>query len=390
MAQQKQKAVNVAVLGSMPPLRGLSSYCLELSNAISHLCNVEVLSFKSIYPSFLYPGGQLKDDHTFPVVSQDRLIVKKKLTWYNPLTWLIAGLFTKADILHAQWWSLPLLPVYFVICLFFKLRKKPVVFTIHNVLPHEWRILYLAFTRFLFKLSDHFIVHTNHNVEQLKNQYKISKLKISCIAHGTLDFQVQKQINRSAIRQEMGFGENHKIILFFGAIRPYKGLDTLMKSLSTVLETVPETRLLIAGKLWEKWQPYSALAKSLEINDFMTTYLDYVPSGDVFKYFESSDLVVLPYHRFDSQSGIGTTAIAFRKPLIVTHVGGLPDLVSDSRYSVPPKDTEALTKAIVHCLSNPHQMEEMSLSADEIAKDLSWTTIAKKTCDVYHRILENK
>ncbi|MBW1849634.1 MAG: glycosyltransferase family 4 protein [Deltaproteobacteria bacterium] len=375
----------VAILGSMPPLRGLSSYCFELSRAISNFCTIEFLSFKKLYPSFLYPGRDLKDDKTFPVVLYDRLTVKRKLTWYNPITWLIAGLLTKADILHAQWWSLPLFPVYVFICLGFKLRKKPIVFTVHNVLPHEKPTLYLTLTRFLFKLSDHFIVHTTNNVEQLSQYYSISKNRISCIAHGTLDFHIKKHPSKNNIKSEMGFDANHKIILFFGAIRPYKGL---LISFSKVLKTIPDARLLIAGKLWEKWHPYDTLIKSLEITDYVTTFPDYIPSGEVHKFFDSSDLVVLPYHRFDSQSGVGTTSIAFRKPLIVTRVGGLPDLVTDSRCVVPPKDTQALTKAITVCLGNPDHMKSMSLSADEIAKDLSWPAIAKKTCEVYDQLIQ--
>jgi len=272
----------------------------------------------------------------------------------------------------------------------FKLRKKPVVFTVHNVLPHERPNIYLALTRFLFKLGDHFIVHTTNNVEQLNQYYNISKSRISCIAHGTLDFHVKKRSASGSIRDTMGFDASHKIILFFGAIRPYKGLDTLIKSFSKVLIKFPETRLLIAGKLWEKWQPYETLIKSLEITDYVTTFLDYIPSGEVHKFFNSSDLVLLPYHRFDSQSGVGTTAIAFRKPLIVTRVGGLPDLVADKRYIVPPKDVKALSKAITNCIGDPNEMQAMSLSAAEISKNLSWSAIAKKTCDVYHRILKHK
>ncbi|MBW1985169.1 MAG: glycosyl transferase family 1, partial [Deltaproteobacteria bacterium] len=105
-------------------------------------------------------------------------------------------------------------------------------------------------------------------------------------------------------------------------------------------------------------------------------------------FFNSSDLVVLPYHRFDSQSGVGAISISFRKTLIVTRVGGLPDLVTDSRCVVPPKDTQALTKAITVCLGNPDHMKSMSLSADEIAKDLSWPAIAKKTCEVYDQLIQ--
>jgi len=372
----------------MPPLRGLSSYCFELSHAISNLCSIEFLSFKKLYPAFLYPGSDLKDDQTFPEISHNHLTVKRKLTWYNPTSWLIAGLFTKADILHAQWWSLPLFPVYIFICLGFKVRKKPVVFTVHNVLPHERPKIYLALTRFLFKLCDHFIVHTTKNVEQLSQYYNISKKRISCISHGTLDFHIKKLSSRNIIRSEMRFDANYKIILFFGAIRPYKGLDTLLKSFSKVLIKFPETRLLVAGKLWENWQPYDNLITSLEITDYVTTFLDYIPSGEVHKFFNSSDLVVLPYHRFDSQSGVGTTAIAFRKPLIVTRVGGLPDLVADNRYIVPPKDVKALTKAITACIGDPNEMQAMALSAAEISKSLSWPAIAKKTCDVYDQLLQ--
>ena len=180
------------MLGSMPPLRGLSSYCLELSRAVSDLCNVEFLSFKSLYPSFVYPGRNLKDDTTFPEIFHKGLTVTKKLTWYNPVTWLTAGFFTKSDILHAQWWSLPLLLVYAFICLGFKLRGIPIVFTVHNVLPHEGSILYLTLTRVLFKLVNTFIVHTSYNADQMLRYYNISQNRIICIPHGTLDFYVKE------------------------------------------------------------------------------------------------------------------------------------------------------------------------------------------------------
>lgn len=388
MDHEKSASYKLAILGSFPPLRGLSSYCLEFTRAILHFCNVKFLSFKKLYPSVLYPGSGLKNDDTFPEISDHRLDINRKLTWYNPIGWFFAGFRTKADILHAQWWSLPLFPVYAVICLGFKLRGIPVVFTVHNVLPHEKSLLYPMINRLLYKLGDHFIVHTSHNAQQMIRYYNISKNRISLIPHGTLDFHVRDHEDRNAIRHEMGFDENHKVILFFGAVRPYKGLDTLIRSFSLVLKAVPETRLLVAGKLWVSRQPYDALIKSLGIADYVTACLDYIPSGEVYKFFTSSDLVVVPYHRFDSQSGVGTTAIAFRKPLIVTNVGGLPSLVSDSRYVVPPNNIEALSKAMVDCLDDPHQMSAMSLSANKIAEDLSWPAIAKKTCDVYDSIIK--
>lgn len=386
--KQTGTGYKIAMLGTMPPLRGLSSYCFELSQAVSNLYRIEFLSFKSLYPSFLYPGRDLTNDDTFPTISNNRLSVKKNLTWYNPLTWLITGLFIKADLLHAQWWSLPLFPVYLFICLGFKLRRLPVVFTVHNVLPHERPALYLTLTQFLFKLVNHFIVHTSNNAEQMVRYYKIPKNRISVISHGTLDFHIKEHSNRSTIRREMGFDAYHKVILFFGTIRPYKGLPTLLNAFSHVLKFIPESRLLIGGKLWGKWHPYETQIKSLGIDTYVTTFLDYIPSGEVYRFFMSSDLVVLPYHHFDSQSGVGTTAIAFRKPLIVTDVGGLPDLVPDRRFVVPPNDESVLANAILNCFRNPHQMETMSISANIISEIHSWQTIAKKTSQVYHQILQ--
>lgn len=381
------KPTKIAMLGSMPPLRALSSYCFELSQAIADYGEIECLSFKRLYPSLLYPGRNLKKDPTFPKNSNTNIRVKRSLTWYNPLTWFWAGFFIKSDILHAQWWSLPLFPIYTIICIGFKLRRIPVVFTVHNVLPHEKSILYKPLTHFLFKFIDHFIVHTSSNVKELSHRYTISKDRISLIPHGTLDFHLKKNINRDDIRNELGFQKNNKVILFFGAIRPYKGLDTLIRSFSEISKMLPDARLLIAGKLWGKWQPYHELMKSLNIIDFVTTQLEYIPSGNVYKYFTSSDLVVLPYHHFNSQSGIATTAIAFRKPLIVTRVGGLPDLVADKRFVVPPKNSDALAKSMMVCLPNHDELKAMSISANHIAQDISWSAIAKTTYDVYHKLL---
>jgi len=375
------------MLGTLPPLRGLSSYCFELARAVSDRCDIDFLSFKHLYPSFLYPGGDLEEDSTFPPIQSNKITVKASLTWYNPISWIAAGLFAHTNILHAQWWSLPLWPVYLVICFFYKLRKKPIVITVHNVLPHENCLFYRPLTRILFKLCDHFIVHTVSNAEQLNDHYKIPHNKITKIPHGTLDFHKKKNVNSAHIRNKMGFKKDHKIILFFGSIRPYKGLDTLLTAFAEIVRKIPEARLLIAGKLWQKSNPYTSLALSLEINDYIRTFFDYIPSGDVWKFFTAADLVVLPYHRFDSQSGVGTTAIAFRKPIIVTRVGGLPDLVSDNRYILPPGNPEVLADTSGDLFHHPERLEARALSSHTIAKTLSWSTIAKKTCEVYHRLL---
>jgi len=384
---QLLKVKKIAILGTLPPLRGLSSYCLEIASALAASLHVEFISFKRLYPKFLYPGGDLKDDHTFPPINNKDLRVRRRLTWYNPITWGVEALFTKADLLHAQWWSLPLAVIYVCVCAIFKLRGKPVVFTIHNVLSHDRSRIYETVSKLLFKLGDYFIVHTEKNRKQLMAHYDISNKAISVIPHGSLDFHVQNPIDCKKFCEDIGIAINQKVVLLFGAIRPYKGINTAIEAFPAVLEKIPDAILLIAGKLWESWTPYQLLIERLGINDSVKTFCGYVPSGEVHKYFEAADLVILPYEHFDSQSGVGSTAVSFRKPMIVSDVGGLSDLVQNHRWVVPPGDPEALSRAMIDCLKNPTLLAEMTADMDAVANNLSWTGIAQQTIAVYENLL---
>lgn len=375
------------MLGSFPPLRGLSSYCLEIASALARLVDVEFISFKKIYPGFLYPGGDLKEDHSFPTANTNGLRVRRRLTWYNPLTWIAEACLIKADLLHVQWWSLPLFTVYLCICGIFKLRGKPVVFTIHNVLSQDGSYLYETASRLLFKLGDYFIVHTDNNRQQLATRYAISNKVVSVIPHGSLDFQVHNQCDRNKLRTELGIASHQKVVLLFGAIRKYKGIITAIEAFPAVLQEVPDSLLLIAGKLWQKWEPYQLRINELGIVNAVKTFLEYIPSGEVYRYFEAADLVILPYHHFDSQSGIGSAAVAFRKPLIVTEVGGLSDLVKNQHYVVPPGNADILAQTIIECLSDQRRLADMAADAEKIAAEISWSSIAQKTMAIYDHMI---
>ncbi|MEW6673295.1 MAG: glycosyltransferase [Thermodesulfobacteriota bacterium] len=382
------RAEKIAILGTLPPLRGLSSYCLELALAMAEVASVEFISFKSLYPAFAYPGGGLNEDDTFPGLEHPNLKVDRQLTWYNPISWIKAGLFNNARLLHAQWWSPPLFPIYLAVCGTFKARRKPVVFTVHNTQPHEKSFLFQKISGVLFKLGDHFIVHTAVNKQQLVANYGIPPEKINLIPHGTLDFHVKQQVDRESIRTALGFTSSSKVILLFGAIRSYKGIDTALKAFAPVLRHAPDSRLLIAGKLWESWEPYSKLIEELNLKDTVLTHLEYIPSGDVYKFFTAADIVILPYHHFSSQSGVGASAVSFRKPLIVSRVGGLPDLVADPRSIVPPGDPAALANILIECLKSPGRLADMAAGADMVARELTWSAIAKETTSVYRKVLK--
>ena len=376
----------IAILGSYPPLRAISSYCSELAHALAEHQQVVFLSFKSIYPAFLYPGGKLEDDHSFPQYSHPNLQIQRRLTWYNPFTWLKAGFFTRADVLHAQWWSLPLLPVYLVVAAGFRLRGKPVVITIHNVVPHEPSFWFSISSRMLYKLGQHFIVHSQQNKQQLMAEYAIPEERISVIAHGPLELFTASRQSAQEARQQLGLKAGHDCLLLFGAIRPYKGIDTALQALALVIKQRPQVQLLIAGKLWGDWTPYARLIEKLRLKKHVITHLDYIPTHQVGAYFQAADLVLLPYHHFDSQSGIGSAALAFEKPLIVSDTGGLPELVAlQQAQIVPPKDARALADAILWALQQPQHLEQMQKNAKQVRKSTAWPHIAQETSTIYQQ-----
>jgi glycosyltransferase involved in cell wall biosynthesis len=383
-----KKKITVSILGTLPPIRALSSYCFELTCSVANICRVEFISFSKIYPAFLYPGGVPDDDHTYPEITNPDISVRRRLAWYNPLSWLTEGLTATGDLLHAQWWSMPLFPIYLVICICFKIRKKPVVFTVHNVFSHERSWIYEKLSGLLFKTGDHFIVHSDLNKRQLMEFYKISKTRISVIPHGSLDFHIRPQADRKALRHAFGYASEQKVVLIFGAIRPYKGIDTAIRAFAQIIQKSPNARLLIAGSVWGDWNPYARLIRELYLEPFVTTHLDYIPSGDVHKYFEIADLCVFPYLHFDSQSGAGAVALSFHKPMIVSDVGGLPDLVKDRRFIVPPGDPSALADAIRLCLENPEILSEMAEDAKTISAKFAWPAIAENTAMICRHVLK--
>lgn len=384
-----KKKITVSVLGTLPPIRAISSYCFELTQALSSKCRVDFISFKKIYPAFLYPGGKPDDDYTYPESLEPNVRIRRRLAWYNPFSWIIEGLTATGDLLHAQWWSMPLFPVYLAVCACFKLKNKPVIFTVHNVLSHEKSRIYLKLSQFLFRMGDHFIVHSQLNKQQMIDCYGIRDDQISIIPHGSLDLHIRPQIDRAIMKSRFGLSAHHKVILLFGAIRPYKGIDTAIRAFAEVVKIVPEARLLIAGRLWEDWARYKQLIQDFNIEKQVLTHLDYIPSGDVHQFFEVADLCIFPYHHFDSQSGAGAAALSFRKPMIVSNVGGLSELVKDRRFIVPPADPKALADAMSLCLQNATVLSGMASDADAISVKFAWPEIAKQTVTIYQRALKS-
>ena len=378
------KISSVTMIGALPPLKGNAYYCMRLSSEIAESIEVNFISFKRLYPDFLYPGGVIDSDKQFQVKERHNLKISRTISYLNPVSWIRAAFLTSTSVVHLQWWSLPVAPVYLVILLSLKLKKKKIIFTVHNVVPHEKSPLDQWLTSMVLSFGNKFIVHTEDNREKLAKAFQIPEDRISVIHMPVHDMYPAAKLTDEEIRVKHQLPPAGPVLLFFGNIRPYKGLDTLIKAMPEIIDVCPSAHLLVAGQSWGNWdKTYGQIIRSLGLEDSVTAILDYVPMSEVANLFETSDLVVLPYIHFDAQSGVGNVALAMKKPLVVTRVGGLEELVREERALCPPGDVSGLAQTITRVLTDADLRIKLAMDSAYLGELYSWSVAATKTIHVY-------
>lgn len=372
------------MISTLPPIKGISPYTLGLVSELNKNISIDFIGFKEIYPNFLYPGGT-KYTNLSPTNLRN---VKNRtiLTWYNPFSWIYAGFTIKGNIVHAQWWSYVLAPIYITILSICRLRRKKIVLTIHNVNPHENKVLFNIFNKIILFFGDYFIVHSNQNKKVFRKTSHISTEKIFVIPHGLINSNQTKDINQEFARRKLGYQKKDKVILFFGIIRPYKGLDLLIEAFKKL--DIIHKKLIIAGKCWEPVEKY----RSLINNDRNIRFINnFIPDNEVELYFKSANLVILPYKKFDSSSGVGSLCLAYNKPLIVSEVGGLPDLVYKKDSCVfKPNSVKELIEKMDSFFKNNQIKTEIDNAIALQRKKFSWNRISRLTIEVYNELLNKR
>ena len=380
--------MKITLIGTLPPIKALSPYCYHLADALSKKIDLEFISFKSILPNILYCGGQKeKKDYTFKNFRASNII-----TWYNPFSWIKAGLKAKGDIVHFQHWQFYANLMYCFTLPIVKIRGKKIIITVHNVTPHTTDLasvfLDKKLNRIIFPFADHFIVHNKRNIDKFLKLYKIDENKISIIPHGTMmPYQKIKNISKEEARKYLNISSDKKVILFFGYMWNYKGLDVLLKSLKIVKENMNDVVLLLAGQPLRDWEKYEKIIKENRLDDCIIKALKYIPDPEIEYYFSSADLVALPYyeHPFDTHGGVGALALSFNNPMIVTDVGGLPEYVKDERVISHPNNVEELSQKIISVLNDETLLKKLSKDSEELSKELSWDKIADTTIEAYNK-----
>lgn len=341
--------MRIAVVGPTYPYRGgIAHYTTLLVRSLRAAGHTTPLySFTRQYPHWLFPGKTDRDPSSTPLKVDCEYILDP----INPLTWWQLYRRIRAerpDLLVLQWWVPYWTPTLTMLTHWIK-RHTPVkiVFICHNVVPHEGggvidrRLALTALRR-----SDALIVHSEqdrYRLHALLPQAHVVKANLPTYA--ALARPAPEQVD--ALRRTLGLPEGRKVILFFGFVRPYKGLEYLVQAMRTVREHI-DAHLLVVGEFWTHPAFYQRYAEEFGVSDVLTIINRYVPNEELRPYFDLADVVVLPYVSA-TQSAVVQLAFGFGKPVITTRVGGLHEVVNDgvNGLVVPPQDDQALAAAIV-------------------------------------------
>jgi len=304
---------------------------------------VKVISFKRQYPRIFFPGRTQQD------FSQDVDPIESEplVDSINPISWVRTFLrikMEKPDLLIFKYWMPFFAPCYASILFLtrlFTITKS--LFICDNIIPHERRGGDLFLTRLALRFVDYFIVQSKVVRDDLLRFRPDADYRE--VPHPVYSI-FKSHYSRDQAREKLGIHEE-RVILFFGYVRAYKGLEYLIRALPLVLEKV-DVKLVVAGEFYEDRGKYERLIKGLGLGERVLLVDRYVPNEEVGVYFSVCDVVVLPYVSA-TQSGILQIAYNFNKPVITTAVGGLPEVVGEGRtgFIVPPKDPEALAGAIL-------------------------------------------
>jgi len=359
------------------PLRGgIVHYVAILHNLFKDRGHEsKILSFTLQYPKFLFPGKtqEEKSDENLPVNAEP------VFSSINPLSWIAT--FWKIrkyrpDLLIFKYWMPFFAPGYGTICLLTRLfTQTKTLFVCDNIISHETLPGETFITRVLLRLVDYFIVQSGTVKDDLVKLHP--KAKYREVAHPVYDVFQSEPITQVKARREIELSEDVPVVLFFGFIKPYKGLKYLIQAIPAVRDRLPGARFVVAGEFYGDRESYLQEISSLNVQESILLHDDYIPNESVRLFFTAADVVVLPYASA-TQSGIVQIAYSFDKPVITTAVGGLPEVVVDGKtgFVVPPEDSQALANAIIRFF-NENRSTEFATNVQSEKQKYSWDRLVE-------------
>jgi len=372
----------LVIIGPAWPLRGgLSAFDEKLATQFTEKgIQTRIDTFSLQYPSILFPG---KSQYTTDPKPKD-VNIAVCINSINPLNWIKIGLKLyrqKPDLIIVRFWIPFLAPCLGTILKIAKKNKHTKVISIvDNMIPHEKRMGDQLLTKYFVKTVDGFIAMS----EKVKNDIKIFSHKPVSISPHPIFNHFGHPITKMDARTNLGLPHEGKIILFFGYIRKYKGLDLLIQAMADDAIKKLDIHLMIVGEFYEDASAYHHLIDSLGLQEQITLYSNYIPDDEVKNYVCSADFIIQPYKNA-TQSGVTPLAYHFEKPMLVTNVGGLADTVPHLKTGIVVAPE---TKEIANGIETLYELGENHFIPNiiEEKKKYSWAQMTEKFLALYQQL----
>lgn len=358
----------VILIGPAYPYRGgIAAFNENLATIFQkNGWDCKIYTFTQQYPNLLFPGkNQLTTEDPKP-----NLTIQRGIYSMNPLNWLKMSkeiVAEKPDLVITQYWMPFMAPAFGTILRGIKkgLPETTTTTVVHNFKPHESRIGDQQLNKYIINRTD-LLVSLSDSVKAEIEETTEDKPIIN-LFHPIYD-HYGDALSKSLAKQKMGWQDDTAFLLFFGLIRSYKGLDLLIEALP-LLKTNKKFKLYIAGEFYEDEKKYKKLISDLQLEDTIIIRNEYIPNDEIPSLFCGAEAVVLPY-RTATQSGVVPIALHFEKPIIVTRVGGLTELLEEHNLAlVSEVEPQAIANKIDSFLEKPSILNSDFRS---IKKELSW------------------
>lgn len=368
------KKRSIAILSPAHPLRGgIAASSERLAREwIKRGADVSIYSFSLQYPRLLFPG---KTQYTNDPAPKD-LSIYPILNSINPFSWSKVGHLLaqkRPDIVVVRYWLPFLAPALGFVCRKAKKNKHSRIICIaDNIIPHEHRPGDKMLTRYFSRAVDAFVVMSRSVGKELETLGIKTPWKY--VPHPIYDHYGQA-LSKEEARDALNLpNDDSRYILFFGFIRKYKGLDLLIKAMADARLRQMPVKLIVAGEFYEDEKRYKELIRQLNLQDKILFHNRYIPNNQIANYFSLADIIAQPY-RTATQSGISQIAYHFEKPMLVTRVGGLPEIVAHEKAGYV---TEIAPTAIAEALVDFFQKDRYQSMHQFVKKEkerFSWAAL---------------
>lgn len=342
----------IVIVGTSHPYRGgIAAFTDRLAaEFVKEGVDIEVVTFKLQYPSFLFPGKTQYSDAKAP----EGFPISRKINSINPLSWIKVGKDIREknpDIVIFTYWMSFFAPCFCKIARVIKRNgHTKCIGLIHNMIPHEKSILDKMLPPYFVNAMDGFVALSKSVLNDVKTLDKQDKPK--CFVPHPLYDHFGEIISREEAIKHHGFDRNYRYLLFFGLVRAYKGLDLLIDAFADERLRKYPVKLIVAGEFYDDPKPYLEQIEKHCLQDLIIIENQYINDDEVKYYFNAADIVVQPY-KSATQSGVTQVAYHFEKPILVTNVGGLGEIIPNGKvgYVVEPNPS-AIADSLVDFYEN--------------------------------------